>query len=554
MSTIEYQRYTLRHLIDRLAPSTWGNLVLGAIVFSVSLITTSLTTTHGLIYFLFVVFTVLRLQLFKKKAHRKFEEFNDVDLKKVGNYFTFLIGGTGVCWSLILVLPALLDTDNIFWNQFVYFLATGLFSTALFNIGISKRNFLVFTTPILISLSISCMLTQEDWRTMTIFIFISLLFFFFMKALQRKTEEFYSEIYNRQQDMFQILEGFPGAISLVENDRYLFVNSKLHSLFKGVPLKENDEVGSHKINDNLVRKMKQFEQSVYNEQEFETELATSQGKRLFWVLMKRLQGQKIMVLSMDIEDKRNNEKKLEEQNIKLIESSKMASLGEMSSGIAHEINNPLTIIQGSTRQISRATSQLSLEIRSEIEKLTTKIDLMSLRITKIIKGLRSFAREGSNDPFDYVSIRQIIDETLFICESRFKNSDIDVRKNYSNEIFIRCRSVQISQVILNILNNAYDAIMEKRNFQLPSHTDFIDISVTQSDGLIYVKIKDTGKGISTDIQSKVLNPFFTTKGVGKGTGLGLSISKSIMEEHEGSLYFNFDSAETEVNLTFKHYK
>ena len=215
---------------------------------------------------------------------------------------------------------------------------------------------------------------------------------------------------------------------------------------------------------------------------------------------------------------------------------------------------PLTIIQGSTRLIERAISPLNQEVKSEIEKLTTKIDVMSLRIAKIIKGLRSFAREGSNDLFDYVSIRQIIEETLFICESRFKNSNIELRKNYHTEASILCRSVQISQVILNVLNNAYDAIIEKRNYDKLSINDYIDITVLQSDGLLYVKVKDTGNGVKTDIQDKILNPFFTTKEVGKGTGLGLSISKSIMEDHDGRLYFNFGSKETEVNLTFKNFR
>jgi len=167
----------------------------------------------------------------------------------------------------------------------------------------------------------------------------------------------------------------------------------------------------------------------------------------------------------------------------------MASLGEMSSGIAHEINNPLTIIQGSTRQITRLSASLDEGLRADFDKLTTKIDLMTLRITKIIKGLRSFAREGSRDPFDRISSKQIIEETLFICESRFKNSNIDIKKNFVVDASIHCRAVQISQVLLNLLNNAYDAIIEKRNLnkeELSMPGDFIEIStqLTQNQFII----------------------------------------------------------------------
>lgn len=557
MKSIAYQRYSFRHLIDRLGPSTWANTFLAVLILTTTLVTSTLTSYHITVYFIFLTLLTARYRLYSRVSKQNFETMSEVDLKKDRRYFTLLTASTGLCWSAIIILPALLNIDTNFWNQFVYFLATGLIASALFNIGISKLHFLVFCTPILISICSSSFMTQSTLASQSIFILAGVIFFFFIKTLQKRTELFYFDIFNRQQDMIQILEGFPGAISLVENGRYLYMNKKLiHLMGKGVPLRMDDKIGLHNINQSLAEKINAFESSESLQEEFETELQTSEGRKIFWVIIKKLQEKKIMILSMDIDDKRNNERKIAEQNIKLIESSKMASLGEMSSGIAHEINNPLTIIQGTTRQISRLGASLNEELRSDLERLTNKIDLMTLRITKIIKGLRSFAREGSNDPFDKVSVKQIIEETLFICESRFKNSNIEVKKNFDLDAYIHCRAVQISQVLLNILNNAYDSIIEKRNQNKDEQMmsdDFIEIRTHQINNQFFIKITDSGKGIPIEVRDKILNPFFTTKSVGKGTGLGLSISHSIMEEHQGALQFNFDSPLTEVNLIFNNF-
>lgn len=557
MNSIEYQRYIFQHLINRLGPSTWANAALAVLVFAITLITTGLHLIHVFVYTLFIAIFAIRLRFYKNIVNKNHQALSTPDLKHNQRYFTCLIGTTGCGWAIIIGLPAYLNTDSAFWNQFVYFLASGLIASSLFNIGISKQNFLSFCVPIVTSLSVVSVVTQNSVSGQIIFVLVAVLFFFFIKTLQQKTELFYSEIYNRQQDLIQILEGFPGAISLVEKGRYLYMNQNLISMMgPDVPIKKNEPLGTYNINTNLIAKIKQFETGPEQNAEFETQLTTASGLKMFWVLFKKLQENKIMILSIDIDEKHNNEIRIAEQNIKLIESSKMASLGEMSSGIAHEVNNPLTIIQGTTRQIARLGSTLSEDFRLEIERLTTKIDLMTLRITKIIKGLRSFAREGSQDPLDYVSIKQIIDETLFICESRFKNANIDIKKDYDTEVFVLCRAVQISQVILNLLNNAYDAIEEKRllrNSDNNPKMDLIEISAQRTHQSFTVSIRDSGNGVPAEARDKILNPFFTTKSVGKGTGLGLSISRSIMEEHQGALKFNFDSPMTEVNLTFSKF-
>ena len=157
------------------------------------------------------------------------------------------------------------------------------------------------------------------------------------------------------------------------------------------------------------------------------------------------------------------------------------------------------------------------------------------RVAKIVKGLRSFARNGSKDPMQEVETEKIISETLELCFERFKYGEIQLQitKIVSGKII--CRESQISQVLLNLLNNAYDAVTE-----MPLKDKWVKVEVTESDvhNNILIYITDCGPGIPKDIASKILEPFFTTKETGKGTGLGLSISVGIVEEHGGKLYLD----------------
>ncbi len=233
---------------------------------------------------------------------------------------------------------------------------------------------------------------------------------------------------------------------------------------------------------------------------------------------------------------------LEEQQKILAHSAKMSALGEMAGGIAHEINSPLGIITIHANQLERLqrrgtlTPQL-LEERAQLIAATAK------RIGDIIKGLRAFAREGERDPFLFTSLSSIIQDALVLCESRFKNfnTTLEVTRIPAG-LELECRSVQISQVILNILNNSFDAVQE-----LPEKWVKLDISETRD--LLTLSFTDSGTGIPIETQSKLFQPFFTTKEVGKGTGLGLSISKGIVNAHHGSLEYDPSSQHTRFIVT-----
>ncbi|CAN5491727.1 PAS domain S-box protein [soil metagenome] len=224
----------------------------------------------------------------------------------------------------------------------------------------------------------------------------------------------------------------------------------------------------------------------------------------------------------------------------LIASSKMASLGEMAGGVAHEINNPLAIIQGKAEMLKRHVGQVPMDI-DKIRSELNKIESTTSRIAKVIKGLLTFSRDGVGDPMIAVQVSQIVEDTLELCRERFKNHEIDVRARCANDVGIECRPSQISQVLMNLLSNAYDAVetMSER---------WVAVDVSLHEQMVRIVVTDSGRGISKEIVDKIMQPFFTTKAVGKGTGLGLSISKGIIEDHHGRLTYDAASENTRFVL------
>jgi C4-dicarboxylate-specific signal transduction histidine kinase len=160
------------------------------------------------------------------------------------------------------------------------------------------------------------------------------------------------------------------------------------------------------------------------------------------------------------------------------------------------------------------------------------------RISRIVNGMRRFARESSMDEKVTYSINKIIEETLDICQERINNNGTSVEVQYlKDDGLVFCRPVEVSQVILNLINNSYQATS---NYAHP----WIKVIAEDLGSKYRIKIADCGEGISPVVRKKLFQPFFTTKDVGVGTGLGLSISRGIIEEHHGKLYYQEDAPNT----------
>lgn len=230
---------------------------------------------------------------------------------------------------------------------------------------------------------------------------------------------------------------------------------------------------------------------------------------------------------------------LESQVVKNLNASRLVSVGEVASGIAHEINNPLTVINGQILKLKRQLKDCEGFNKLEVETSLSKISLMNDRIVKIIKGLKLISRDGQGDPMVDFSLPTMLEYIVLLTEMKIKASNIQFAIEIDPGIdMVYGREVQISQVIVNLVNNSVDAISQQPD-------KWINLAITEHGDAVEFRVTDSGKGISSELREKIMQPFFTTKEVGKGTGLGLSISKGIIKDHGGDFFYNENSPNTQ---------
>lgn len=242
--------------------------------------------------------------------------------------------------------------------------------------------------------------------------------------------------------------------------------------------------------------------------------------------------------------------RLEETQNQLVRSEKMASLGMLTAGIAHEINNPINYISASTQAFKPILNDLiekleqpsnssknpnkSNEEYEEISKslqfLLTNIETGIDRITEIIASLKAYYSNTGDLERKRYNIVGGIKDVLIILNSKYKDR-ITINENYGNTPEIMCHPSGINQVIMNIISNAIDAIPDKGTID-------IDTSFDEVSNKIFLKVKDSGIGIPQEITDRIFDPFFTTKDVGKGTGLGLYIVWGVLQQHKGEVAIN----------------
>lgn len=243
---------------------------------------------------------------------------------------------------------------------------------------------------------------------------------------------------------------------------------------------------------------------------------------------------KINFLNREKENKiTEQEKKLEIQTVSAINSSKMAALGEMAGGIAHEINNPLTVIHTKTRvmekMIERGIQDDALFLKNTKSILGT-VD----RISSVIQGLKNISKDASGEERQDALLKEILGNILNLCEEKFRNNNIQVICDLEAPVYdihLNCYPTQLSQCFLILLNNSFDAIEEKEN-------KWIKIEAAQNKKWLFLHFIDSGEGIPKEIREKIFQPFFTTKDVGKGSGLGLCLAFEIIKKHGGEIFYD----------------
>lgn len=218
---------------------------------------------------------------------------------------------------------------------------------------------------------------------------------------------------------------------------------------------------------------------------------------------------------------------------KAAQASRLVALGEMASGIAHEIRNPLAAIQLAASHIVDRPDD-----PTTVRALAERVQRIVIRTDRIIDALRSFSRDASGDPFTEKQVARVVGEALELCGKRFADHGVELKVGeIPSAMVIDCRSVQLSQVLVNLLGNAYDAVAT-------TQAPWVRIEADALDGWLELSVTDSGGGIPEKARQRLFEPFFTTKGPDRGTGLGLSLSKSIVEAHHGTLELDTDCAHT----------
>lgn len=242
-------------------------------------------------------------------------------------------------------------------------------------------------------------------------------------------------------------------------------------------------------------------------------------------------------VSEDVTERVRREELIRKQQASLMASSKLAAIGEMGLSLAHEINNPLAIIHGNAAILGRLVEHGKLN-EADVTLTVERIKETVLRISTIVKGLRAYARDATQDPFKKAKVADIVDDGINLSHERYRHHGIDLQiMPIGDELTVECRDVQIVQVLLNLLSNAHDAALDSKE-------RWVRLSAVVEGTDVLISVEDSGPGILSEVRDKIMQPFFTTKEAGKGTGLGLSISAEIVNSHNGMLFLNERSKHT----------
>ena len=233
---------------------------------------------------------------------------------------------------------------------------------------------------------------------------------------------------------------------------------------------------------------------------------------------------------------------LKQHQDSLVQTEKLASLGRMAGGIAHELNNPLQVLNNYMELVSVRARKI--DHKEEFADIVKNSKNTIFRMARIIQTMLSFVKSRRNSTIEEVTLLVLIDDTLMLLSERLANygGTFKTQWDIDNQLTVSCNPVEVSQVLINLISNAIDA---SRSNESPQ----VDLIIQQDNKELIFTVRDNGEGIPDELLSKVKDPFFTTKEGGKGTGLGLFIGHQVAERMGGKLDYNRDSNFTLFSLT-----
>jgi PAS domain S-box-containing protein len=347
-----------------------------------------------------------------------------------------------------------------------------------------------------------------------------------------------------------VIQNVPSLIYIkdaADQMRYTLVNPSFEKTFG---LAQEDLLGKNDFDfypQKLAEKRTREDLEIFAQRKIikveKEELDTALGRRFFTIYKVPVfdeinRPQMLIYILRDISDEIQAKQNLEHERMKSIHSAKLASLGELSAGIAHEINNPLAIISGSLDQLEKFKDHPT-KLLGKTASIKKSVD----RIAKIVSGLKKFSRYNDEPTYTDVPLNQSIKEALDMVDTKAKFLAVEIRTSFHSITNIHGNDLEIEQVIINLMNNAMDAIKEQNE-------RWIEVSTFAENGGLVLRVMDSGPGISPEVEKNLFQPFFTTKPIGEGTGLGLSISREILSRHQAVITLNRSLKNTCFDIWF----
>lgn len=358
-------------------------------------------------------------------------------------------------------------------------------------------------------------------------------------------------------DEFKIFDDlFAGIVVIDKDEKVIYTNQAFLVLTQSSPrtlknlAKFSDVFSESKAIKELIKKARQGETAISSE----LILSTSAGHGPLTVVLKAIthQDSKIIITCNDLtveralyEKYRIQLEEIKRTHEKILKTDKLATLGELSAGISHEINNPLTIAYGYAQNIEWMLEQPLDGVLDEL-KLSAKRVANSLeKISSIVSNMKSYVRTDE-DHLEFCDLRDIVKAARELTHTGAIKEKIELTVNHADESFlVQGNRIELEQIMVNILKNAFDAITDAN-----IKDGKVSISIERRENAVAILTLDNGPGISQEETDKIFQPFYTTKELGKGSGLGLSISQRLVEKHRGALNLlpHKDGAYFEIEL------
>lgn len=458
----------------------------------------------------------------------------------------------GVGWSLLFIF--IHDHYGLYspHSGYCLMLIAGLWAGGIATFAAAPKGYLSFLLPMTVIPITHLFITEgsNPFFKTTLVVFFSLFYIYQIRLshfyLRKSVENEAANTLERDK-LRSLINTVPGFVSFIDKDLiYRAINEFGESYYQEQSI-VGKSVGFLHPESDFVKFVQNFMQSSKETSTSEIKIDFRGEPKSFIVSIKKIfdpmGGAVIVSVPMDeLVEAREN---LRAQEAKSHYTAKLVSLGEMAAGIAHEINNPLAIIQGSSDQMEKMINRPDTEITKLLD-YNSKIQKTVGRISRIIKSLKGLARNGENDPFLPFEFQNILEPCIEISRQRFRNEKIDLEiLPYDTTLKIVGQEIQLSQVLMNLINNAFDAAVAGQSPR------WVKIELVALNDYFEIRVQDSGLGVPKEIRDKIMEPFFTTKPINKGTGLGLSISKNIMEQNQGTLLLDDSAPHTTFVMRIK---